>query len=107
MARTTIFVAAPPETVVEALREPARLGKALAVEAVEAPAGVELARALPGLRTGLELRLQPRFGQTLVVLRDRPLDGPLRRLPRPLLDALLRGRDRRLLRRLRDLTASN
>jgi uncharacterized protein YndB with AHSA1/START domain len=140
MARTSIFIAAPPETVFDALARPSSevaaagagapteqtgslpdpgealvpgraagpggVGTSFAVTEVARPTRLALEATGPGLRAAVDVEIRSRFGATLVVLTDRPVDGPAARVPEPLLDIALRARDRRLLERAKRLAES-
>ena len=82
---------------------PARIRDTVAVEQAVRPSSLVLQGRIPGLRASIDVHLEPRFGATLVVLTERPLDGRLARIPRPVLDVALRARNRRVLSRLRRL----
>lgn len=81
----------------------ARIRDTAVVEESVRPTRLALHGRLPGLRAAVEVRLESRFGATLVVLSARPVGGRLARIPAPLLDVALRARDRRVLDRLRRL----
>jgi len=82
---------------------PARVRDTAVVKEVARPTRLALDAAIPGLRSTLEVHVEPRFGATLVVLNERPVDGALARIPGPILDVALRAHNRRVLARLRRL----
>jgi uncharacterized protein YndB with AHSA1/START domain len=62
------------------------------------------ARARPMGRARVELELRDLGGATEVSMREAPVSGPARLVPRPLLDPAIRRRNRTSLDRLRRLT---
>ena len=82
---------------------PARIRDTVAVEQAVRPTRLVLDGGIPGLRASIDVQLEQRFGATLVVLTERPRDGGLARVPRPVLDVALRAHNRRVLSRLRRL----
>jgi uncharacterized protein YndB with AHSA1/START domain len=73
------------------------------VEAVPDTRLVLEARARPLGRARVELELHGQDGTTRVVMRETPISGPARLVPRPLLDPVTRRRNERSLDRLRRL----
>jgi uncharacterized protein YndB with AHSA1/START domain len=62
------------------------------------------ARARPMGRAVVDLELRDLDGETEVVMREAPVSGPARLVPRALLDPVVRRRNERSLDRLHELT---